>query len=97
MKLGKHTEMGQEIAKLEDTIRRKDREIYDVKQECASAFKQIHELSESNSYGETRTIINKMGEIARDNFNILLNDLIDYKYERNNKIIELPNTDQSTK
>lgn len=88
--LGKHTEIGQQIAKLEDTIRRKDREIYEVKEECANAFKQIYDLSKINGYGETRIIMNKMGEIAKDNFNLLLDDLIDYKYDQNNKIIELP-------
>lgn len=90
MRIGKHTEIGQKVSKLEDTIRRKDREIYEVKQECASAFKEIYELSKGNSFDNDRAIKNKMGEIAKDNFNILLDDLIDYKYEQNNKIIELP-------
>ena len=90
MRFGKHTEVGQQIAKLEDTIRRKDREIYEVKQECASAFKEIYELSKANSLNNDGTIKNRMGEIAKDNFNLLLDDLIDYKYEQNNKIIELP-------
>ena len=89
MKIGKHTESGQKIAQLEDVIKRKDREIYEVKQECANAFKQIYELSKGNSFDNDRAIKNKMGEIAKDNFNILLDDLIDYKYEQNNKIIEL--------
>lgn len=95
--LGKHTESGQKIAQLEDVIKRKDREIYEVKQECANAFKQIYELSKGNSFDNDRAIKNRMGEIAKDNFNLLLDDLIDYKNEQNNKIIELPNTDQSTK
>lgn len=90
MVIGKHTEIGQHIAELEETIRKRDREIYEVKQECANAFKQIFDLSKSNGYGETRIIMNKMGEIAKDNFNLLLDDLIDYKYDQNNKIIELP-------
>ena len=89
MKIGKHTESGQKIAQLEDVIKRKDREIYEVKQECANAFKQIYELSKGNSFDNDRAIKNKMGEIAKDNFNILLDDLVDYKYEQNNKIIEL--------
>ena len=94
MKLGKHTELGQKMAKLEDTIRRKDQEIIDVKQECADAFKQIYDLSKINDYSQIRTIMSKMGEIAKDNFNLLLNDLLDYKYERDNKIIELPRNRQ---
>ena len=57
MRFGKHTEVGQQIAKLEDTIRRKDREIYEVKQECASAFKEIYELSKGNSFSFFPTII----------------------------------------
>lgn len=88
MKIGKHTETGQKIEQLENLIKRKDRELYEVKQECANAFKQIYDLSKSNGYGETRIIMNKMGEIAKDNFNLLLNDLIDYDHD--NKIIELP-------
>lgn len=88
MKIGKHTEVGQYIAQLEDTVRRKDREIYEVKQECANAFKEIYELSKGNSFDNDRAIKNKMGEIAKDNFNLLLDDLIDYDHE--NKIIELP-------
>ena len=94
MKLGKHTELGQKMTKLEDTIRRKDQEIIDVKQECADAFKQIYDLSKINDYSQIRTIMSKMGEIAKDNFNLLLNDLLDYKYERDNKIIELPRNRQ---
>lgn len=90
MKIGKHTESGQKIAQLEDVIKRKDREIYEVKQECANAFKQIYELSKGNSFDNDRAIKNKMGEMAKDNFNLLLDDLIDYKYEQSNKIIELP-------
>ena len=69
-------------------------EIIDVKQECADAFKQIYDLSKINDYSQIRTIMSKMGEIAKDNFNLLLNDLLDYKYERDNKIIELPRNRQ---
>lgn len=88
MKIGKHTEVGQHIAQLKDTIIRKDKEIYEVKKECANAFKEIYELSKGNSFDNDRAIKNKMGEIAKDNFNLLLDDLIDYVHE--NKIIELP-------
>ncbi len=88
MRIGKHTEAGQKIEQLENIIKRKDREIYEVKQECADAFKQIFELSKINDYGNIRKIMNRMGEIAKDNFNLLLDDLIDY--DHGNKIIELP-------
>ena len=91
---GKHTEIGQKIAKLEETIRKKDQEIIDVKQECADVFKQIYDLSKIYDYGQARRIMGKMGEIAKDNFNLLLNDLLDYKNEQNNKIIELPRNRQ---
>lgn len=90
MRIGKHTEVGQKIEQLENIIKRKDREIYEVKQECANAFKQIYDLSKINDYGQARQIMNKMGEIAKDNFNLLLNDLIDYEHDYKNKIIELP-------
>lgn len=88
MRIGKHTEAGQKIEQLEDIIKRKDREIYEVKQECANTFKQIYDLSKINDYGQARRIMDKMGEIAKDNFNLLLDDLIDYDHE--NKTIELP-------
>lgn len=88
MRIGKHTETGQKIEQLENIIKRKDREIYEVKQECANEFKQIFELSKINDYGNIRKIMNRMGEIAKDNFNLLLNDLIDYEHD--SKIIELP-------
>ena len=90
MRIGKHTEAGQKIEQLESTIKRKDREIYEVKQECASAFKEIYELSKGNSFDNDRAIKSRMGEIAKDNFNLLFNDLIDYEHDCKNKIIELP-------
>lgn len=90
MRIGKHTEAGQKIEQLENIIKRKDREIYEVKQECANIFNQIYDLSKINDYGQARQIMNKMGEIAKDNFNLLLNDLIDYEHDYKNKIIELP-------
>lgn len=88
MRIGKHTEVGQKIEQLENIIKRKDREIYEIKYECANTFKQIYDLSKGNSFDNDRAIKNKMGEIAKDNFNLLLDDLIDYDHE--NKIIELP-------
>ena len=70
--LGKHSKEGQKIVQLEAIIKRKDQEIKDIRQGCADAFKLIYDLSKSNGYGETRVIMNKMGEIAKDNFNLLL-------------------------
>lgn len=88
--LGKHSKEGQKIVQLEAIIKRKDQEIKDIRQGCADAFKLIYDLSKSNGYGETRVIMNKMGEIAKDNFNLLLYDLLDDENEQIHKIIELP-------
>ena len=88
--LGKHSKEGQKIVQLESIIKRKDQEIKDIRQGCADAFKLIYDLSKSNGYGETRIIMNKMREIAKDNFNLLLYDLLDDENEQIHKIIELP-------
>lgn len=88
--LGKHSKEGQKIVQMEAIIKRKDQEIKDIRQGCADAFKLIYDLSKSNGYGETRVIMNKMGEIAKDNFNLLLYDLLDDENEQIHKIIELP-------
>ncbi len=89
MFLGKHSEIGQQIATLQEELKRKEKELYEIKQKCANAFKEIHELSKGNSFDNDRAIKNKMGEIAKDNFNLLLDDLID-EVGLTIKKIELP-------
>lgn len=81
MMKGKHTENA-----LKDTIKRKEQEIIDIKKECAEQFKKIADFANKNDLGNKEAKIRRMAEIAKDNFNLLLDDLIDYK------IIELPTT-----
>lgn len=106
--LGKHSEENHlikqlqlEIEQLNKTIKLKDREIEDVKTECAGQFKQIRDLCFCNSYNDrldTHKKFDKIEEIAQDNFSALINDLaIDKISDKKTKIIELPNTDQSNR
>lgn len=94
MSIGKHTADAIKIRQLEETIRLKERELFDVKRECAEQFKNIATMLDNNDLGNKDIKIKRMAEIAKDNFNLLLDDLLEYE---DKKIIELPNTDQSTK
>ena len=94
---GKHTSDGITIKKLEERVKAQEQEILDIKRECAEQFKKIYEMSTSNTLGNEHVKIKRMAEISKDNFNILLDDLMDYTTDEKGKIIELPNTDQSTK
>lgn len=106
--LGKHSEethlikqLQLEIEQLNKTIKLKDREIEDVKTECAGQFKQIRDLCFCNEYDDKldkRKKLSKINEIASDNFSALINDLAINKIsDKKAKIIELPNTDQSNR
>ena len=98
MKMGKHTAEAQKIKKLEETIDLKNREIKDIKTECAEQFKMIKELCFCNSYSGKLDKLSKIYEIASDNFSALITDIfIDDGIEKEQKIIELPNTNQSKK
>lgn len=88
MSIGKHTTDAIKIRHLEETIKLKDQELLDVKRECAEQFKKIALMRDDNDLGNEKAKIRKMAEIAKDNFNLLLNDLLDYE---DKKIIELPN------
>ena len=97
MIFGKHTEEGQAIQELQNTINLKEKEIKDIKVECAEQFKNIKDLCFINNYGNKYLSLKKIHEIASDNFSALVKDLaIDDKKE-NAKIIELPTTVQSRK
>ncbi len=96
--LGKHTKEALTIKQLEETIKLKDKEIKDIKTECADNFKKIRDLCFINDYGNSKSKTNRIYEIASDNFNLLLNDLLDYDNEmKTSKIIELPTTCKSNK
>ena len=83
------------IKQLNDIIKRKDKEIEDIKMECVSEFKKIKDLCFCNSYGNQlneRKKLNKIHEIAIDNVFALEGDLAIDKETEKTKIIELTTT-----
>lgn len=91
--LGKHSEEGQTIKRLQETIDLKEKEITDIKRECADQFKKIRDLCFANEYGgknDKNAKLRKIHEIAADNFSALVKDLIISNTEETPKIIELP-------
>ena len=90
MNIGKHSEEAIKIKNLEDIVKRKDREIKDIKVECAEQFKKIRDLCFSNTYNERFDKLKKIYEIASENFSILVKDLIISNSYKSSKIIELP-------
>ena len=97
MIFGKHTEVGQAIQNLQNTIKLKEKEIKDIKVECAEQFKNIKDLCFINDYGNKYLSLKKIYEIASDNFSALVKDLAIDEQKENAKIIELPTTVQSRK
>lgn len=98
--MGKHTEEAQKIKQLEETIATKDKEIKDIKFSVADVLLQIRNLNESNNYADPSVKRRKISELCTDTRYELLIDEIDSFYgneKKKSKIIELPNTDQSTK
>lgn len=94
MMKGKHTDEALKIKQLEETIKAKDKEIKDVKYSVAEILLQIRNLNESNDYNDPSVRKRKISEICTNTRYQLLIDEIDEFYEKQ-KIIELPNTDQS--
>ncbi len=90
MNIGKHSEEAIKIRNLEDIVKRKDREIKDIKVEYAEQFKKIRDLCFSNTYNERFDKLKKINEIANENFLALINDLIITDNSKPGKIIELP-------
>lgn len=90
--MGKHTEEAQKIKQLEETIAAKDKEIKDIKTECADQFKKIKDLCFINDYGDKNMKLRKIHEIASDNFSALVRDIIinETNEDEKAKIIELP-------
>lgn len=98
--MGKHTEEAQKIKQLEETIAAKDKEIKDIKFSVSDVLLQIRNLNESNNYADPSVKRRKISELCTDTRYELLIDEIDSFYgneKKKSKIIELPNTDQSTK
>lgn len=89
--LGKHSEEGQRIKQLEETVATKDREIKDIKFSLADILLRIRNLNESNDYGDPSVKRRKISELCTDTRYELLIDEIDGFYQKEKgKIIELP-------
>lgn len=99
-KIGKHTAEAQKIRELEEDVRLRDREILEIKTECAEQFKAIKDLCFINEYNDKYSKLKKIYEIASDNFSALVKDIVisEGKEEKQQcKIIELPTTNQSNR
>ena len=83
---GKHSEVQQEINRLNKIIARKDRELEETKISLASVFKKIEELNTCNTANEQATR-RRITEIARDTHYALMKDIAIENDE--DKIIEL--------
>ena len=100
---GKHSKEIIEIKALKEIIERKDKEIKDIKTECAEQFKRIKDLCFINDYGDKYAKLRKIHEIASDNFSVLVKDIIiaeqpeQQEQQEMAKIIELPTTRKSNK
>ena len=90
--LGKHSKEALEIKALHELLARRDKEIKDIKTECAEQFKQIKDLCFINNYSEKYMNLRKIFEIATDNFSALVKDLAITEDKKGAKIIELPTT-----
>lgn len=83
------------IKQLKEIIKRRDKEIEDIKVECVSEFRKIEKLCFCNSYGNQlneRKKLNKIHEIAVDNIFALEGDLAIDKETKSAKIKELTTT-----
>lgn len=90
---GKHTEEAQEIKRLKRLVDLRDKEITDIKRECADQFKKIRDLCFANEYGgknDKSAKLRKIYEIAADNFSAIIQDLVISDERDIAKIIELP-------
>lgn len=94
---GKHSKEGQEIRRLEELVTLREREIKEIKSECAEQFKRIKDLCFINEYNDKYLKLKKIHEIASDNFSALVKDLVISEEKEQAKIIELPTTRKSSK
>lgn len=72
---GKHSREAVENKKLQEIIARRDKEIKDIKTECAEQFKMIKDLCFINEYNNKNIKLKKIYEIASDNFSALVKDI----------------------
>jgi hypothetical protein len=99
---GKHSQELLEIKKLKELVELRNKEIKDIKVECATQFEKIKNLCFINDYNDKYLKLRKIHEIASDNFSALVKDIVISETDEetpkgNAKIIELPNTRKSNK
>ena len=93
---GKHTPEGVKIRQLEETIKCKDKEIFDIKNSLADVLLRIKVLNESNAYGDPSVKRRKISELCTDTrYELLMDEENEQQEKKKAKIIELPYTDQS--
>lgn len=96
--MGKHSEESLEIKQLKETIALKEKEIKDIKFSIADILLTIRNINESNNYSDPSVKKRKISELCTDTrYELLIDELDDCYKKQKTKIIELPNTDQSTK
>lgn len=96
--MGKHSEQSLKIKQLEEVIAAKDKEIKDIKFSVSDVLLQIRTINESNNYSDSSVKKRKISELCTDTrYELLIDELEDCYKKQKTKIIELPNTDQSTK
>ena len=94
--IGKHSEEALRIKQLEETVKLKEREIYDIKHSLADILFKIRTINESNDCGDPSVKKRKISELCTDTRYELLIDDLDEPYQKDKaKIIKLPTTDQS--
>lgn len=91
---GKHSEETLKIKHLEETIALKEKEIKDIKFSVSDILLQIRNINESNNYSDPSVKRRRISELCTDTRYELLIDELETGCK---KIIELPNTEQSTK
>lgn len=95
---GNHSEEMLRIKQLEEVIAAKDKEIKDIKFSVSDVLLQIRTINESNNYSDLSVKKRKISELCTDTrYELLIDELDDCYKKQKTKIIELPNTDQSTK
>lgn len=95
---GKHSEESLEIKQLKETIALKEKEIKDIKFSIADILLTIRNINESNNYSDSSVKKREISELCTDTrYELLIDELEDCYKKQKTKIIELPNTDQSTK
>lgn len=95
---GNHSEEMLRIKQLEEVIAAKDKEIKDIKFSVSDVLLQIRTINELNNYSDPSVKKRKISELCTDTrYELLIDELDDCYKKQKTKIIELPNTDQSTK